>query len=75
VELLRVFTAAGYPLDADTWLRAFFAAGGKFNEAANVAKLIKEMQEGTRHRVKERYGPDILSVLRKRATESHDHSV
>jgi len=74
VELLRIFTAAGYPLDADTWLRAFFAAGGKFNEAANVAKLIREMQEGTRHRVKERYGPDILSVLRKRATESHDHS-
>jgi hypothetical protein len=44
VQLLRVFTAAGYPLDADTWLRAFFAAGGEFDEATKVAKLIKEMQ-------------------------------
>jgi hypothetical protein len=68
VELLRVFTAAGYPLDADSWLRAFFAAGGEFDEAAKVAKLIKEMQGGTRHRIKERYRPDILSVLRERAT-------
>jgi hypothetical protein len=70
VQLLRVFTAAGYPLDADTWLRAFFAAGGDFDEAAKVAKLIKEMQTGVRHRIKERYGPDILSVLRERATET-----
>jgi hypothetical protein len=70
VQLLRVFTAAGYTLDADTWLRAFFAAGGEFDEAANVAKLIKEMQTGTRHRIKERYGPDILSVLRERGTKT-----
>jgi hypothetical protein len=44
VQLLRLFSAAGYPLDADTWLRAFFAAGGRFDEATKVAKLIKEMQ-------------------------------
>jgi hypothetical protein len=67
VELLRVFTAASYPLDTDTWLRAFFAAGGEFDEAAKVATLIKEMQGRTRHRITERYGPDILSVLRERA--------
>ena len=46
VQLLRVFTSAGYPLDADTWLRAFFVAGGKFRHAAAVSKLIKEMQDG-----------------------------
>ena len=45
MQLLRVFTAAGCPLDADAWLRAFFAAGGEFDEATKVAKLIKEMQE------------------------------
>jgi hypothetical protein len=70
VQLLRVFTAASYPLDADTWLRAFFAAGGEFDEATKVAKLIKEMQGGTQHRIKARYQPDILSVLRERATET-----
>jgi hypothetical protein len=70
VQLLRVFTAAGYPLDADTWLRAFFAAGGEFDEATKVAKLIKEMQGGTQHRIKTRYRPDILSVLRERATKT-----
>lgn len=67
VQLLRVFTAAGYPLDADTWLRAFFAAGGEFDEAANVAKIIGEMRGGTQHRIKVRYQSDILSVLRERA--------
>jgi hypothetical protein len=67
VQLLRVFTAAGYPLDAGTWLRAFFAAGGEFDEAAKIAKLIEEMQRGIQHRVKARYRPDILNELRERA--------
>jgi hypothetical protein len=65
-----LFSAAGYPLDADTWLRAFFAAGGRFDEATKVAKLIKEMQRGTQHRIKARYQPEILSVLRERAAET-----
>jgi len=69
VQLLRVFTAAGYPLDADTWLRAFFAVGGEFDQAAKLAKLIKEMQRGTRHRIKARYRPDVLDVLQERAAE------
>ena len=69
IQILRVFTAAGYPLDANTWLRAFFAAGGEFDEAAKVAKLVEEMQRGTRHRVKQRYRPEILSVLRERAAK------
>ncbi len=69
VQILRAFTAAGYPLDADTWLRTFFAAGGEFHEAAKIAKLIKEMQGGTQHRVKPRYRNDIVDVLRERASE------
>jgi hypothetical protein len=72
VQLLRVFTSAGYPLDADTWLRAFFAAGGEFGQATNVAKLIKEMQAGTQHRITARYRPEILSVLRERAPKPPD---
>lgn len=67
VQLLRSFAAVGYPLDADIWLRAFFAAGGEFKEAEKVAKLITEVQRGLKHRVKPRYKPDIVEVLRARA--------
>lgn len=70
VQLLQVYTAAGYPLDVDVWLRAFFTAGGEFAEAEAVAKLIQEMQQGVRHRIKERFRPDILDVLRERASQS-----
>lgn len=70
VQLLRVFTCAGYPLNADTWLRAYFAAGGTFRHAAAVVKFITEMQNGTQHRIKDRYVPDILTVLRERTTRS-----
>ena len=70
VQLLRAFTSAGYPLDADTWLRAFFTAGGNFRHAATVAKFIAEMQNGTQHRIKDRYVSEILGVLRERATGS-----
>jgi hypothetical protein len=68
-QLSRVFTGAGYPLDADSWLRAFFAAGSEFGDATKVAKLISELQNGTRHRIAARYRPDILSLRRERATE------
>jgi hypothetical protein len=70
VQLLRAFTAEGYALDADTWLRAFFAAGGEFDEAEKVAKLINEMQQGVKHRVRQRYRSEILTVLRGRAAKS-----
>lgn len=69
VQLLRAFTLDGYPLDADTWLRAFFAAGGSFGAAAQVEKLIQEMQSGVRHRIKDRYVTDIVEVLRERAAQ------
>lgn len=70
VQLLRAFTAAGYPLDADTWLRAYFAAGGTFRHATTIARLITEMKVGTQHRITPRYRTDILSVLRERAAET-----
>lgn len=66
VQLLRVFSDAGYELTADTWLQAFFAAGGDFDEAESVAKLIRELKNGVRHRIKDRYRPEILDVLRAR---------
>lgn len=67
VQLLRAFTSAGYALDADTWLRAFFAAGGKFRHATAIAKFITEMNAGTQHRITERYRPEIVTILRERA--------
>jgi hypothetical protein len=70
VQLLRVFTSAGYPLDADSWLRAFFAAGGEFRHAMTIARLIQEMQGGTQHRITKCYRPDILSVLRERTNNT-----
>lgn len=70
VQLLRVFTAAGYPLDVDTWLAAYFAAGGEFRHAEDIEKFIKEMQRGVRHRTQERYRADILAVLRDRVAEA-----
>jgi len=44
-----------------------FALGTE--KEVSVAKLIKEMQGGTRHRVRPRYRPEILSVLRERAAK------
>jgi hypothetical protein len=75
VQLLRVFTEAGYPLDVDTWLAAYFAAGGEFRHAEDIEKFIKEMQRGVQHRIQERYRPDILSVLRERAAERESAEV
>ncbi|MCR6494515.1 hypothetical protein [Cellulomonas sp. P24] len=70
IQLVRAFTAEGYPLDVESWLRAFFGAGGEFDEARKVQNLIKEMQKGVRHRVEQRYRPDIVDILRRRAAEN-----
>ncbi|WP_022888164.1 hypothetical protein [Agromyces italicus] len=69
IQLLRAFTAAGYPLDGEAWLRAFYAAGGEFKEALHIDKFVAEMQKGVKHRVKQRYVPDIVDVLRARVAE------
>jgi len=68
VQLIRAFTDAGYVLEKEPWLRAFFAAGGKFQHAESVAKLISEMKKGTKHRVQQRFRPEILSILEQRAS-------
>lgn len=64
VQLVRAFTAAGYALDVDAWLRAYFAAGGAFRHGEEVAKLIGEMKKGTKHRVTPRYRDNIVEILR-----------
>jgi hypothetical protein len=67
VQLVRAFTKAGYPLDVDSWLRAYFAAGGTFRHAESVRKLVTEMKNGVKHRVKDRYRQNIFEILRDRA--------
>jgi hypothetical protein len=66
VQLTRAFTAAGYPLEVDAWLRAYFAAGGTFHHAEEIAKLVGEMKKGVQHRVKNRYRDNIVEILRER---------
>ncbi len=70
VQLLRVFSSSGYPLDEGAWLRAFFAAGGTFPHADSVSKFVRETKSGVRHRVKQAFRPEILDVLRERVSAS-----
>lgn len=63
IQLLRAFTRSGYRLD-ESWLRAFFAAGGSFRHAESVSKFIAEMRSGVNHRVKPAFRTDILDILR-----------
>ncbi|MDF1478791.1 hypothetical protein PYV02_06795 [Leifsonia sp. H3M29-4] len=74
IQLLRAFTKTGYPLDEEAWLRAFYAAGGEFEEALKIGKFIKEMQKGVKHRVKQRFVPEIVDVLRARVAEKANAS-
>lgn len=67
VQLVRAFVAEGYSFDADMWLRAYFAAGGSFRHSESVARLIREMGSGTRHRVKPRFREDIFTIIRDRS--------
>lgn len=66
VQLLRAFTAEGYPLDVDAWLRAYFAAGGEFRHAESIEKFVKEMKAGTKHRVKQRFVDNIFEIIERR---------
>lgn len=72
VQLARAFHAEGYPLEPDPWLRAYFAAGGSFRHAEALEKLVQEMQSGTRHRVPERYRPNIVEILRDQIARRTD---
>lgn len=65
VQLVRAFTKAGYPLDVDSWLRAYFAAGGTFRHGDSVKKLVNEMEAGVKHRTKDCYRENIVEILRE----------
>ena len=68
VQLVRAFTAADYPLDVDAWLSAYFAAGGSFRHGESVKKLLTEMKQGVKHRIKDRYRENIVDILRDRVS-------
>lgn len=66
VQLVRAFQHHGYPLDLDSWLRAYFAAGGTFHHAESITKLITEMQKGVKHRVKDAYVDNVFELIQNR---------
>lgn len=66
VQLVRAFTSAGYPLDVEAWLRAYFAAGGTFRNGDSLKRLLNEMKSGVKHRVKDRFRPNIVEILQER---------
>jgi hypothetical protein len=72
VQLVRAFASEGYPVEPDLWLRAYFAVGGSFSHAESIAKLIKEMKAGTKHRVTQRYRDNIVKIVRERLAEDAD---
>jgi hypothetical protein len=70
VQLVRAFAAEGYLVEVDPWLRTYFAAGGTFRHAEEVAKLVRKMKAGTKHRVSPRYRDNIVEILRERIADS-----
>lgn len=69
VQLLRSFESEGYAPDNETWLRAYFAAGGSFRHAETVKKFVGEARNGKRHRVPQRFKPEIVRILRERVAQ------
>jgi len=65
VQLVRAFADEGYQVDVDAWLRAYFAAGGTFQHAESIGKLVKEMKIGTKHRVSPHYRENIFDIVRE----------
>lgn len=74
VQLVRAFTAGGYALEPEPWLRAFFAAGGEHRHAESISKIIAEMKKGTKHRVEQPYRPNILAVLQEHVSKPNQPS-
>lgn len=65
IQLLREFRAEGDPLNERTWLYALYSVGASFSSGETVAKFLKEMKAGTNHRVKQRFVPGIVDLLRR----------
>ncbi|MCD1569905.1 hypothetical protein [Agromyces mediolanus] len=69
VQLVRAFAPHGYPADPALWMRAYLSVGGSFRHAAQISKLVTEVQRGVRHRVKPQYRDDIYDILLARSQE------
>ncbi|MFJ2543053.1 hypothetical protein [Microbacterium sp. NPDC087589] len=63
IQLLRAMSNEGYLLD-ERWIHAVFMAGATYRSAESVAKFLREMNRGVKHRVQPRFVPDIVRVLR-----------
>ncbi|MGN7970210.1 hypothetical protein [Microbacterium sp. 22296] len=63
VQLVRTFAKEGFALDPEAWLRAYFVAGGDLRHSDSVKKLVKEMRDGVKHRVKPRYVDNIFQHI------------
>lgn len=70
IQLLRAFRDDGYTLDERSWLHAFYAEGGSFASGEVVARFIREMNAGRAHRVRQRFVPGIIDLLRKDAAQA-----
>jgi hypothetical protein len=74
IQLLRSFELEGYAPDPERWLRAYFAAGGSFRHADTVRKFVSEVRDGKRHRVPQRFRPEVVRILSEQVTqEKHSH--
>ena len=69
LTLIHAFHVAGYPVDKDTWLGAYFAAGGECDDALVIAKLIDEIGRGTKHRYDNRFRSNIVEILEERVKQ------
>lgn len=65
IQSLRAMKDAGHPLGTTAWARALFAAGASFESVATVTKFIKEMNGGTRHRIKPALRANIVEIWQK----------
>ncbi|KQZ84128.1 hypothetical protein ASD56_08935 [Microbacterium sp. Root166] len=66
VQLVRAFASEGLPVDPESWLRAYFVAGGDFRHADSINKLVTEMRSGVKHRVQSRYVDNIFQLISDR---------
>lgn len=73
IQLLRALGDEGYPFD-ERWIQAVFAAGATYRSALTVAKFLREINQGVKHRVREYFVPEIAQVLRTRIKASVDAS-
>lgn len=66
VHLVRAFADEGVPANPDLWLRAYFAGGGTFGHAPSLEKLVREIRDGVRHRVTQRFEGNVVRHIRER---------